>query len=434
MLAAMFVMVACDKLEEPFIEGAEQENKIVQFKVGDVEGVIDHNLKTVLLDFEGGTDVSNLTPTIEVSRYATVEPASGVAQDFTAPVRYTVTAMNNDTAQYMVYAVVHDEENEKSILSFVINEVPGDINEISKTVALSLPFGTDITQLVPTIEVSEGATVDPASGEAQDFTEPVVYMVTAINGTTAFYTVTVTVDSEPVTFTGKTVLIKDFTGARCSNCPGAAEQAHNLQQQLGEDHIFILSVHAGGLAQPVGQFPDFLTEEGTTWYGSNTANPLFTVDHVALTADHTWTIDKLDAPLSDALGEDQSFEVRITSNYNEATRRLEVTSEAIAATELDGDFYVTVCLVEDNLIGWQLLLEGLDREYVFHNVFRGTLNGAYGEEFLNGHAEANASFQFNHSIVLYPDYNADECYVLTYVYDKNQDNKILQTAMTKISL
>ena len=26
MLAAMFAMAACDKLEEPFIEGAEQEN------------------------------------------------------------------------------------------------------------------------------------------------------------------------------------------------------------------------------------------------------------------------------------------------------------------------------------------------------------------------------------------------------------------------
>ena len=431
MLVAMVAMVACDKLEEPFIEGSEQENKIFQFKVGDVEGVIDHNLKTVLLEFAGGTDVSNLTPTIEVSRYATVEPASGVAQDFTAPVRYTVTAMNNDTAQYMVYAVVHEEENEKIILSFVINEVPGNINEISKTVALALPFGTDITQLVPTIEVSEGATVDPASGEVQDFTEPVVYTVTAINGTTASYTVTVTVESEPVTFTGKTVLVKDFTGARCSNCPGAAEQAHNLQHQLDEDHIFILSVHAGGLAQPVGQFPDFLTEEGNTWYGSNTANPLFTVDHVALTADHTWTIDRLDTPLSDALGEDQSFEVRITSNYNDATRRLEVTSEALAATGLDGDVFVTVCLVEDNIVGWQLLPGGVDREYVFRNVFRGTLNGADGELVTNGSVFVNDAFTTTCSMELDPAYNADQCYVLTYIYDY-VSGKIAQTAMKKV--
>ena len=48
--------------------------------------------------------------------------------------------------------------------------------------------------------------------------------------------------------TGKTVLIKDFTGARGVNCPAATEYAYNLQYQLDENHIFIMNVHAGYLA------------------------------------------------------------------------------------------------------------------------------------------------------------------------------------------
>ena len=64
---------------------------------------------------------------------------------------------------------------------------------------------------------------------------------------------------------GKTVLIKDFTGARCVNCPAAAEVAHEIQHNLGEDRVFIMSVHAGYLATPVGLFPDFRTDEGTQW-------------------------------------------------------------------------------------------------------------------------------------------------------------------------
>ena len=189
LLAAMFVTMACNKLEEPFIDGAEKECKITQFKVGEVEGVIDQASKTVQLDFEGGTDVSHLTPTITISQYASIEPASGVPQDFTVPVSYLVTAFNGDTTRYVVTAVVHDADNEKSILSFVVDEVVGVIDETAMTVTLTFPHGTDVTQLVPTIEVSEGATIDPTSGVAQDFTEPVDYTVTAINGTTATYTV-----------------------------------------------------------------------------------------------------------------------------------------------------------------------------------------------------------------------------------------------------
>ena len=75
---------------------------------------------------------------------------------------------------------------------------------------------------------------------------------------------------KPYTPTGgaKTVLIKDFTGARCVNCPAAAEYAHELQHSLGADRIFILSVHAGFLAQPLGNFPDFLTVKAT-WSTEN---------------------------------------------------------------------------------------------------------------------------------------------------------------------
>ena len=255
LFAFALLMPACDVLEEPFIEGVENEKMILIFEVDDVVGMVDEDAKTVRLDFPEGTDVSHLTPTIVVSTYATVSPASGVPQDFTEPVCYTVKAANGTTAQYWVEAFVHDADNEKSILSFVIDGREGDINEIAKEVEVMMPEGTDVTQLVPTIVVSEGATVEPASGVAQDFTNPVPYTVTA-----AIYMVSVIVDSGLETLSGKTVLIKDFTGARCVNCPAAADYVHNLQHQLDEDHIFIMSVHAGYLAQPAGMFPDFLTD------------------------------------------------------------------------------------------------------------------------------------------------------------------------------
>ena len=431
-LAVMFGMNACDVEKEPYIQGAEDEKTILKFEVDDVIGNIDENSKMVVLDFPAGTDVSHLTPHIVVSTYATIEPESGVPQDFTNPVYYTVTAMNGTTAQYMVEAVVHDADNEKSILSFVIDDVEGVIDEINKTVTVLLPQSTDVTELVPTIEVSEGATINPASGEAQDFTNPVTYTVTAQNGTTAEYMVSVVVEGGIVEPTGKSVLIKDFTGARCVNCPAAAEYAHNLQHQLGEDRIFIMGVHAGFQAQPLGQFPDFLTDEGTEWYNNHDANPLFTVDHVALTDGNTLGVEQIDAPVAAALEEEQSFEISIIPNYDEASRQLGMTANVVALMGMDGEFYITACLVEDNIVGWQTTPSGVDREYVFRNVFRGTLNGAGGDKFEDVHVDANDTFHFSYNTELDAAYNADECYLMVYVYDKTQGDKILQTAVKKI--
>ena len=234
-----------------------------------------------------------------------------------------------------------------------------------------------------------------------------------------------------ITTTGKTVLVKDFTGARCVNCPAAAETAHELQHRLGEDHVFIMSVHAGSLAQPTGQFPDFLTNEGTEWYNNNTSNPLFTIDHVSLTEGSTLYVEQIDTPVADALAEPQTFDVSIVNVYDTTSRELKVESEVKAIEEVSGDFYVTVCLLEDSIVGWQLMASGLNREYVFRNVFRGTLNGASGELFGNGDVVANTEKRFSHTMALDSIYNAEQCYSLTYVYDKT-DGKIMQTAIKKI--
>ena len=235
---------------------------------------------------------------------------------------------------------------------------------------------------------------------------------------------------EPVSGS-KTVLIKDFTGARCVNCPEAADYAHELQHRLGEDRIFIMSVHAGYLAQPVGQFPNFLTDEGTEWYNNHDSNPLFTVDHVALTDGNTFSVEQIDTPVANALNEVQLFDISIINNYDEASRRLTVENYFYPMGNGDGRYYATVCLVEDSIVGWQTIPGGVDKEYVFRNVFRGTLNGADGEPVIDGSYYLEDEFATKNNIVLDSTYNAEQCYTLTYLYDK-ADGKLVHTAMKKI--
>lgn len=77
--------------------------------------------------------------------------------------------------------------------------VAGTIDDTEHTVAITVPYGTAVTALEPTIAVSTGATVSPTSGTAEDFTSAVTYTVTAEDAeTTQDYTVTVTVDDATV--------------------------------------------------------------------------------------------------------------------------------------------------------------------------------------------------------------------------------------------
>ena len=83
-------------------------------------------------------------------------------------------------------------ESPKDITTFSILGVNGAI--VGKEITVTLPSGTSVAYLTPTI-VQTGSSVSPASGVVQNFTSPQTYIVTAADGTTKDYTVTVTVSA-----------------------------------------------------------------------------------------------------------------------------------------------------------------------------------------------------------------------------------------------
>jgi formylglycine-generating enzyme required for sulfatase activity len=68
--------------------------------------------------------------------------------------------------------------------------VTGVVDQENGTVTVVVPFGTDLTSLVPTIGI-DARSITPASGVARDFTGPVTYTITSFSGLTRDYTVTV---------------------------------------------------------------------------------------------------------------------------------------------------------------------------------------------------------------------------------------------------
>ncbi|MFH2095273.1 MAG: T9SS type A sorting domain-containing protein, partial [Bacteroidota bacterium] len=144
-----------------------------------------------------GTNVSALTPTITVSPGATIYPVSGTSQDFAAPFTYTVTAENGSDYQDWIVTVTEEATLSSSaeIKTFILAEQTGPaiIDSVNATVDIEVAYGTDITDLTPNITISAGASINPLGGTSQDFTFPVVYIVTAQDASTKDWTVTVSV-------------------------------------------------------------------------------------------------------------------------------------------------------------------------------------------------------------------------------------------------
>ena len=173
--------------------------KILSFAIGENTGVIDDEAGTIIVDIgsEDG-DITNLTPNFVIAEGTSVDVPSGVSRNFSNPAVYTV--LSNDGFTAKEYTVTVNQVQGPVINSFVINETSGVIDNDNNTVFILMPVGTDVSNLEPQIVVPEGQTVDPMSGETQDFTEVVNYTVTNTENLTRTYEVTVEVQTVIPTF------------------------------------------------------------------------------------------------------------------------------------------------------------------------------------------------------------------------------------------
>ena len=175
-----------------------------------VAGTINEAAKTIAVTMPFGTSVTALVATFattgtNVKVGAAVQTSAATANNFTAPVAYTVTAADASTATYTV-TVTLAANSAKAITAYSFAGyagATGAVNEAAKTIAVTVPFGTDLTALVATFNstganVKVGAAVQTSTATANDFTGPVTYRVTAADGTFVDYVVTVSL-AAPIT-------------------------------------------------------------------------------------------------------------------------------------------------------------------------------------------------------------------------------------------
>jgi hypothetical protein len=174
---------------------------ITAYSLAGTVGIIDETAKTIAVTLPNGTNVTALaagyTTTGAMVKSGTVTQVSGsTTNNFSAPVPYTVTAVDGTTANYIV-TVTQGTVSDKAITAYSLAGVAGTISETARTIVVVVPHGTYVTELPATFSttgtgVKVGAVVQTSGTTPNNFRSPVVYTVTAANGSTASYSVTVT--------------------------------------------------------------------------------------------------------------------------------------------------------------------------------------------------------------------------------------------------
>ncbi len=250
------------------------------------------------------------------------------------------------------------------------------------------------------------------------------------------YYKTVEVDTT-TTLVQKRVLLEDYTGHQCVNCPAAGNIAHNIKNALG-NKVVIVAIHAGFFANPLpsGDFTaDYRTLCGTEWdtfFGISTVgNPNGMVNRKNYPGDYILSPQAWSGAIATALAEPVTVDLALKNTYNSADRSLKAEIEVKFIEEMDKNLKLVVLLTESGIVSPQKNNDAevgttpIIMDYVHQHVLRGSINDTWGDPVAVQGTANPESLTKTYSYTIPAAYNAENCAVVAFVYD-DDTKEVLQ--------
>ena len=241
----------------------------------------------------------------------------------------------------------------------------------------------------------------------------------------------------------KKVLIEDFTGHLCPNCPDAARELDAIHDIYG-DQIIGMALHVTksfARPYPASQAPafqyDFRTNWGDDWdafYGISDAGlPRGMVNRIGFPGSHKLGKNEWANAVVNELAKDPDFGITINTTTNSITINTKVLNS------INSDYNLVVCLTESNIINWQKDGQENVENYEHNHVLRTVLldevlssstNYVAGQKIektkdydLDALEQLNINYSINNISELgngnAGGWNANNMSVITYIYNSN---------------
>lgn len=175
----------------------------------------------------------------------------------------------------------------------------------------------------------------------------------------------------------RVVLLEEFTGQKCVNCPDAHRVIESLEEKYGEN-LVVVSIHGGGDAFSYSEDKvsfGLRNEQGQAYcdaYGI-AALPAGVVNR----ASGVQTYDKWETSIRAELARPSNIEIEVASEVNADATAADITVTVTPFANVTARLQVWA--IESGIVARQTSTEGTIKDYVHNNVFRAAVNGPSGE-------------------------------------------------------
>lgn len=224
------------------------------------------------------------------------------------------------------------------------------------------------------------------------------------------------------------VLLEDYTGHTCVNCPAAAKVGHQLVE-LFSGKVIMIGIHAGYFAdpKPAPFNNDYRTEAGNAWdvfFGMSAAgNPIGMVNRKSSQGVYAITNGNWGTEINAVIEAKASITLDIATEYNSSSRSLKATLTSKVLQDITTALKLQVLIVEDSIVSAQRNNDAsigspTILDYVHRHVLRGSMNGSWGDDLAAaGQALAGATFEKSYTQTLNSSLNEKHVTVVAFVYD-----------------
>jgi len=233
------------------------------------------------------------------------------------------------------------------------------------------------------------------------------------------------------------VLIEEFTGVQCVNCPDGSAEIQNLIALHGENLIAV-SIHSGYFSTPNPENKyDFRTADGdaiATLLGEPQSFPSAVIDRKLFAGENERQLSKQSwaGYIQKELAEAPKFNISMESDFDEASRNLNVKVTVVPLENVNEELNLSVLLTEDDIVDTQLTLAGKIPDYKHKHVFRRVLTNEVGGVSLGNSFVKGQNVTKDFSVTIPSEWKEDDCHVVSFVHKVGEDLDVLQAEQVKM--
>lgn len=238
--------------------------------------------------------------------------------------------------------------------------------------------------------------------------------------------------STDFTYTGRKVLIEEFTGVQCVNCPEGSKKIEELVALHG-DNLIPISIHAGGFAPPYNEsLYDFRTPEGTilenSLLGPVLGFPSATVNRRVFDGENERPIvlRKWAGYIVQELFEQPKLDILIDNDFDATSRELTIDVTLNFSETVTDPLGISIMLLEDDIIDYQLTPAGKQSDYSHKHVLRTMLTDYNGDVVSPSQTVSGQKSEYTYTFAVPAEWNAEKCSVVAFVSKTDGDLGVLQ--------